>query len=526
MIDAFCFGTSGRAVPVGEAASPAKFAALSLLASSATRGGGELRARVGNPIKHPANPLFGQDQPWETRIDNGYPNVVPPNRDNPSYQIWYGNQAANGTRNRYSLLYANSTDGLRWHKPSLGLFDFGAAGFPNFAHLGSANNVVVEGDGIGVYYDPHEADPSRRYKALGDACWLSPTLSEYGEGVWACQNLYESPPQPVPPYKRPQFYGALASSPDGLAWPRNQVTNFSWPPPHKWDTHSNAFFDEVEQSYIVTTRSCPVETTGVERETSVTRSDGPRWEFNRSKQLAVTLKGDIDHQTYAQITFRWLDIFIGLSMVFDQDTGDEVHCRLAFASQPEGPWQPVEGDNIIDAPDFLPLGDSGEFDSHVIFAGARPFRHEDGSTWIYYMGGDGPHDGARKSSLGLATLRPDGWSYVSGPGTFTTPSLTVTAEMLTVTADFGADGGGALRFGVVPDGATEPPAELSLNNSVPLRSNKTDVAMRWLGHGRSPDLSSLLGKSVKLEVSLEGGAMLYAVGFAQRTLPATVETSI
>ena len=135
------------------------------------------------------------------------------------------------------------------------------------------------------------------------------------------------------------------------------------------------------------------------------------------------------------------------------------------------------------------------------------------------MGGDGPHGGARKSSLGLATLRPDGWAYVSGHGTFTTPSLAVTAELLTATVDFGAGGGGALRIGVLPDGATEPPAELSLNNSVPLCSNATDAAMRWLGHDRGPDLAALLGKSVKLEVSLEDGAMLYAVGFASRRVP-------
>mmetsp|Transcript_14748 Transcript_14748/g.33079 ORF Transcript_14748/g.33079 Transcript_14748/m.33079 type:complete len:209 (-) Transcript_14748:195-821(-) len=207
-------------------------------------------------------------------------------------------------------------------------------------------------------------------------------------------------------------------------------------------------------------------------------------------------------------------------MIFDQDTGDQVHCRLAFAPRPEGPWRPIEGNSIIDAPDFLPLGRPGAFDSHVIFAGARPFQHDgDGATWIYYMGGNGPHDGARKSSLGLATLRPDGWAYVSGQGTFITPSLTVTAELLTTTADFGP-GGGALRIGVLPDNATEPPLELSLNNSVPLHSNKTDVAMLWLDHhGRSPDLASLLGKSVKLEVALEGAAVLYTVGFARRHVP-------
>lgn len=107
------------------AAPPTKFAAISLLPPIANADS-ELRIALGRPHKHPSNPLFIQDQPWETRIDNGYPNVVPPKKGGKeggtaAYQLWYGNQATNGTRNRYSLLYANSSDGLHWEKPELGL---------------------------------------------------------------------------------------------------------------------------------------------------------------------------------------------------------------------------------------------------------------------------------------------------------------------------------------------------------------------------------------------------------------------
>lgn len=232
------------------AAPPTKFAAISLLPPIANADS-ELRIALGRPHKHPSNPLFIQDQPWETRIDNGYPNVVPPKKGGKeggaaAYQLWYGNQATNGTRNRYSLLYANSSDGLHWEKPELGLFDFKKAGFPNFAHLGTRNNILVEGDGVGIYYDVHDPDPARRYKAIGDACWLSPTLAFNG-GPAYCNNLYVSPPRAVPPFKRPRFYGMIASSPDGLTWPKSQVVNISWPPPHKWDTHTNVFWDSTGQ---------------------------------------------------------------------------------------------------------------------------------------------------------------------------------------------------------------------------------------------------------------------------------------
>lgn len=175
---------------------------------------------------------------------------------------------------------------------------------------------------------------------------------------------------------------------------------------------------------MVTTRSVPVESDGAERETSLARSKpGGAFVFDtRTKAPPVIVRGNVDHQPYAQITFPWLNVYLGLSMVYDQITGDQVHCRLTYAANVEGPWHPVVGDSIIDAPDFLPLGPEA-FDSHVIFAAARPFRHEaTDDEWMYYMGGDAGHNsGKRKSSFALATLRADGWASVRGTGTWTTP---------------------------------------------------------------------------------------------------------
>ena len=191
-----------------------------------------------------------------------------------------------------------------------------------------------------------------------------------------------------------------------------------------------------------------------------------------------------------------------------------MHCRLVYASKVEGPWRPVGADNIIDAPDFLPLGPEKSFDSDVIFAGARPFRHDSGDEWMYYMGGDAGHDSPiRKSALGLATLRADGWISVRGNGTFTTSmSFVVTDAFLTVTCDFGVARGGAISIGVLPLDQQDVDEDVwSLRNSISLTMNSTDTPMRWLG---SSNLTPLVGKRVKLQVSLEGDAMLYALGFS------------
>ena len=47
-----------------------------------------VRLRVGTIRKHPANPLFGEEYPWEKRTDNLYPNVLYDTQDQ-LYKCWY-----------------------------------------------------------------------------------------------------------------------------------------------------------------------------------------------------------------------------------------------------------------------------------------------------------------------------------------------------------------------------------------------------------------------------------------------------
>ena len=59
------------------------------------------------------------------------------------------------------------------------------------------------------------------------------------------------------------------------------------------------------------------------------------------------------------------------------------------------------------------------------------------------MGGDGPHDGPRNSSLGLATFRPSGFAGIglassASTGTLTTTTLTAAGGRLVLTADLAA----------------------------------------------------------------------------------------
>ena len=167
------FSKDGRATATGGAISsggwaPVDSAGVHRLAALGLFDMTPVQAEV---TKSQANPLFGQDKAWETRIDNGYPNVVYDEesaaRGDGPWRLWYGNIGVGG---QY-LLYANSSDGLRWDKPDLNRYNLQNrwGSDPSVARFGKNNNIVMFGGGLGIYRDLHEKNTSLRYKISGGA---------------------------------------------------------------------------------------------------------------------------------------------------------------------------------------------------------------------------------------------------------------------------------------------------------------------------------------------------------------------
>jgi len=211
-----------------------RHSALSLLSGSAASNAAaaNLTMVIGTVQKHPGNPLFVQDKPWEPRLDNGYPNVVydanAVGTDGP-WRLWYGGCGGVHDCSNQFLLYANSTDGLSWEKPDLGRYNL-APKFPKLAKLGKHNNIVMFGGGLGIYHDTHEPDPTRKYKISGGA----PAGCYSNDGSSRC-------------------VVGTAASPDGIGnW--SGVQTLSFVKPWRPDCHTNLFFDERTERYMMTTR--------------------------------------------------------------------------------------------------------------------------------------------------------------------------------------------------------------------------------------------------------------------------------
>jgi len=474
--------------------------------ASATSLSGDAAVRLGAVVKSPRNPVLVQDQPWERRIDNGYPNVV--DDGDGSLQLWYGlclGAASNASVgcSPQAVAYARSSDGgLSWTKPDLGLFNLSAAAsLPAFLRaLGTHNNLLLFGGGVGVARDPTVATGSAgAYKALGQGACFVPGGGAAAGGVGAgCVD-------------------GSGLSADGLTWGGAQV--ISWPSPHRWDCHNNAFLDARSAEgarWLLTTRDYDKNgSAGLGRQISVVAGAGSSFGGWPAATPVVASGTTADEQLYSMITFRWLDVLLGIVMVFDAaepTTQGRVHCRLMYqapgAGNASAPFDYVGGSTLAGV-DFIPLGEApGAFDSHICFAAAHPLPAAAGSaaaTTLFYMGGDGPHNGPRNSALGAATLRADGFAAVAAAvsGGAVIANVTVTAARLTATLDILAQSGGHLRIGArgVPG--------LGIADCTPLVANGTDAPVSFAG---GQDFASLLGQTLDFDVELVGAA-LYALGF-------------
>lgn len=221
--------------------------------------------------------------------------------------------------------------------------------------------------------------------------------------------------------------------------------------------------------------------------------------------------GDNDHQLYSQITFPFYDIYLGIVMVFDATSKEgHVHCVLSWSADGEK-WEWVDSGGVT-GKEFIPAGPDGAFDSHVCFAAHMPIRDPvDGTSRIYFMGGNGPHSGLRNSSFGLVTAMPDRFAGVTTTATAgmlasnsTTRPITVTGKTMLLTVDVLA-GGGSVVVGVVGEGSQYMAATA-------LTATATDHTVVF--PLSATGLADLVGKEVQLSFAVRN-AVIYTVGFAK-----------
>jgi len=454
-----------------------------------------LRRTIHQPQKHPANPVLRPDRAWENSASvygtTLYDDALR------CFRMWYligcpsdGEFTDETTGQRYSIpqttrvAYAESADGITWHKPDLGQLDWRGSRANNMLALGRQNP-----EGISVLVDEHEPDPTRRYKAL----------------FWdhAANGAHFHPELKRVLWKETESDGAyLAWSADGINWthaPENPVIAAYM------DTNQNLLWDPSLNHYVAFSRF------GFGRK--IARSESNDFVHWSAPQLVL----DCDAQDGEGTRFygAGIDLYEGLYVAMlwvYREGGDGCIDTQLGVSRDGVHWQRVADRGV-----FMALGEPGSWEDGMVRGVERIIRRGD-ELYIYYSGVNGPHSGPKfpastivrkhKPAIGLATLRRDGFVSLdagASDGSMLTRQFSLPQGRLHLNVD--ATNGSCLVALCDEHGAAIPGFE----RSQPIAGDHLDAEVTWPGSASPP-----VGRAVALRFTINS-ASLYSYWFAEKS---------
>ena len=416
------------------------------------------------------------DHPWE-KAGVAYAVMF---RDGDRFRAWYRCTPGDDTNTTAPscTAYAESDDGVTWHKPSLGLIEFEGS---------KDNNLVVRDPDLvnfSPFLDPHPEVPAdERYKAIG---------------------------------RRKEIF--TATSPDGLRWTRKYLEPVQTEGP--FDSHNIAFRDPWTGKYVMYTRGVETEGRlghGANREFK----GGVRWirraesdDFLNWTELEPIDTGDAPLEQFYTNSCVPYERAPGLYLMFPS--------RFVDGRSPTPEWDyPGVSDGV-----FMSSRDGIHFDRTFAEAFVRP--GTDRENWhersVYIMRGileTGPaemsiymteHWRLPSSCVRRMTLRTDGFVSVQAPyegGELLTRPVMFDGDELRLNVSTSA--AGSVRVEIQDEAGTPIPG-FTLDDCPELFHDQIDLPVRWSSDAKLGDLA---GKPVRLRFAL-CDADLYAMRFCRR----------
>jgi len=437
--------------------------------------------RTIHPCRKLPKPVIEPEHPWEGNRVYVYGTVL----HDPAakqYRMWYMSNPTKGKRDprmnpprRCLLLYATSTDGVHWHKPELGLYEFNGA---------KRNNIVYGMNSPSILLDARDPDPARRYKMIGYVAGKGK-----GNGVGACYSadgLHWHDYAAGPLFKSSDTV-TLAQDPrtgEYLAfhkayfkvrgYPRRLVRLAVSKDLQKWSRPKLALVPD-------------------EKDDAWAKEDGQRTEF------------------YDMSAFPYGGQFLGLVPVFRKTR------RLAKTAPHQSPDDgPIHAElthsrdgrtwhRLDERVPIIPNGPS-DFDAGCILGMINTPVIVGDEIWVYYTGITTTHGGAlptKRITIGRAAWRLDGFGSLDAggkEGTVETVPLQLAGDRLIVNADASK---GQLTVEVL-DKAGKPLPGYGSKDCVPIRTDAVRHVVRWQSHARLP-----AGRPLRLRFRLKD-AKLYA----------------
>lgn len=411
-------------------------------------------ARTYHPFqKYAGNPILTPTQAWEESIAYIYGTVMP-NESLTGYRMWYHTMRPNDTNNDGSnILYAESTNGINWTKPNLGIRSW---------HGSTANNMIFVRPGqsgiTSVMHTPWDLDPNKQYRLM----------NYEANGYWGAYSndgvhTFDLPNNPV--FTQAGDVGQFMHDPN---------TNL-----YRGYVKVNSTVNGLQRRSLALTSTTEINSWPAPQLILEVDTYDDRWVPAGTVQRS---------HIYGMGAFAYESMYIGLMWIFRATDVDGYYIGPVFAeiaSSRDGvSWTRQEAPR----PAMLPLGPPGAWDDGQLYTARAPIRVGN-ELWIYYGACDDVHGTATKKlhcSIGLATLRKDGFASLGAgttAGSVTTKKLLGAAGPLHV--NYKTNAGGSIRVEVLDTNGNVMPG-YGQADCIPLSGDSVDQVVTWTTNPELP----------------------------------------
>lgn len=477
-----CPGTAALLLLLGCAAlnaTPAEFSAKrylfldpALLVSTEN-----LTVAINPPVRREV--VLRPDRPWESLMFGFFSATL---QEGDRLRMWY---MARDRKGPNYIAYAESTDGVNWIKPELGLVEYGGS---------TANNLTNAGSSIAPFVDLN-ALPTERYVAISNIKFPNGGVGRY--------------------------YSA-----DGLDWKHDPSGFLMFPS----DTLNVSFWDQRLGKYVVYLRGWTpkyrdvkrIEVDSLAKPTGITptgkgrpsgKKESLRYLLDELPTVFACDEGDPSRTDIYGMAAQpypldptWYVAFPAFLRRGEASDGpsrrgpDRGPVEVGFAGSRNGiAWQRYDrkpyASPSLSSPEkcnmvFMSTGLAVKGDE--IWQYANEFRSEHGDVAVREQMADA---GNRDGVIVRYVQRIDGFTALTaghGTGTARTVPIRVTGDRLLLNVDTGALG--EVQVGL-RDEYGQPIEGFELDDCPPLQNNATGVAVAWTGR----DLAALKGSLVSIE---------------------------
>jgi len=397
---------------------------------------------------------------------------------------------------------AESTDGLHWTKPNLGLIEFEGNRNNNIVLSGQQaaeqfNGFLTNFDGFTILRDDQEPDPRKRYKMVAHwesvHCWDNAEISG---------SLGRSPEQLAKYWATRGEY--LTFSPDGLRWEQPLVRI---PLPNGGGDRLLVIRDHRHRRWLAYSRAW-----GYNAVSLTTSQDLLSWSAPGA-HLERDPNGD-HPDIESMIPFNYGNQDLGF--LITQVKRDDKKALLSYlVSHHEGErWRQIA--KIPEQPLVPSVRGSYHVSGGVVLHN-EPFIVGD-KLYIYFNAFSTapyqPHPRFGRRSIGLAILRRDGFvglraAACGEPGVLTTKPIPVKGHNLFVNVEL-SGGRGSVKLELL-DPAGIPIPGFGIDDATAIAD---DGVRRQVSFKSGTNLDALQGRKVRARIHFEGEAVIYAIGFS------------